>query len=75
MMFLNLPDPAGIDTPLLVMGAENDTIFIPKEIERTAKAYNTVSEILPDMAHDMMLEPGWQRAADRIIEWLSEKGL
>ena len=28
--------------------------------------------IVPDVAHDMMLEAGWQRAADRIIAWLDE---
>ncbi len=26
----------------------------------------------PDMAHDMMLESGWQAAADRILYWLNE---
>jgi hypothetical protein len=30
---------------------------------------------LPDMAHDMMLETGWQNAADQIIAWLNDKGL
>jgi len=27
------------------------------------------------MAHDMMLEDGWQTVADRMIEWLNEKGI
>jgi len=30
--------------------------------------------MFPDMAHDLMLETGWQLVADRIIAWLSEKG-
>ena len=75
MMFLDLPDPTKIATPILIIGAAKDRIFTPKEMERTARAYNTTFEIFPDMAHDMMLERGWQSAADRIIEWLSEKGL
>ena len=32
-------------------------------------------EFFPNMAHDMMLEPGWQKVAERIIAWLKEKGL
>jgi len=27
------------------------------------------------MAHDMMLEDGWQTVADRILGWLNEQGL
>jgi len=24
------------------------------------------------MAHDMMLEPGWRKVAERIVAWLQE---
>jgi len=27
------------------------------------------------MAHDMMLEPGWQAVADRILAWLDAQDL
>jgi len=27
------------------------------------------------MAHDIMLEAGWEKVAWRILEWLEEKGL
>jgi len=27
------------------------------------------------MAHDMMLEAGWQSVADRILRWLGDRGL
>ena len=33
---------------------------------------NTQPEILPEMAHDMMLEPRWQAVAKRILVWLKE---
>ena len=26
--------------------------------------------ILPDIAHDLMLDPGWRRAADAMRKWL-----
>lgn len=59
-------------TPVLVIGAANDVIFEPYEIESTARAYQTEAEIFPNMAHDLMLEPRWQAVADRIIGWMDE---
>lgn len=73
MMLFNLVNPEKISTELLILGAKEDTILYPDEIEATAAAYGTTSEIFKDMAHDMMLEAGWQAVADRIIGWLDEK--
>ncbi|MBA7490522.1 2-succinyl-6-hydroxy-2,4-cyclohexadiene-1-carboxylate synthase [subsurface metagenome] len=75
MMGLDLPHPRQIKTPMLVLGAGNDTMISSGDIEATARAYGTEAEIFPDMAHDMMLEAGWQAVADRILGWLSEQGL
>ena len=75
MLFFDLPKPEKVSTNILVLGAEKDTIFTPYEIEATAKAYRSAPEIWADMAHDMMLEDGWQSVADRIIEWLDYRGL
>ena len=75
MMGLDLPRPKAIEIPILVLGAASDTIFTTRQIEATARTYNTKPEIFPDMAHDMMLEAGWQAVADRIISWLKEKNL
>lgn len=72
---LNLPQPAKVKTPLLVLGAANDTLFMRREIEATARVHHTQAVIFPDTAHDMMLEASWQSTADRIISWLSERGL
>jgi pimeloyl-ACP methyl ester carboxylesterase len=74
-LLLDLPRPGRITTPMLVLGAENDRIFHVPEHEATARAYHTQAEIFPNMAHDMMLESGWQSVADRIIAWLSERNL
>lgn len=75
MLIFNLPRPKKVAVPLLVLGAANDTIFHPDEVEATARAYHTRAEIFPSMAHDMMLEAGWQYAADRILSWLTEQNL
>jgi pimeloyl-ACP methyl ester carboxylesterase len=70
----NFPQPLRVNVPVLVIGAANDRVFTVHEIEKTALVYNTKAVILPDMAHDMMLETGWQRAADVILAWLRERG-
>ena len=75
MMLFKLPNPGKVSTDLLILGAEQDAIFHPDEIEATAKAYNKKPEIFKGMAHDMMLETKWPIVADRIIEWLGEKGI
>ena len=60
---------------MLVLGAEKDAVFGVDEVEATARAYNTKAEIFKGMGHDMMLEPGWQAVADRIMGWLQEQTL
>ena len=66
MVFLNLPKPDRVSTPLLVLGAECDRSVTPQEVHATARAYRTQAEIFPNMGHDMMLEPGWIAVAQRI---------
>lgn len=72
----NLPRPDKIHRlPMLVLGAAKDALFTPREVKATARAYNTGAEIFPHMAHDMMLDVGWQNVAERIVEWLREQEL
>ena len=75
MMGLDLPRPERVRVPILVMGAADDRLITPAEVEATARAYQTQAELLPGMAHDMMLEAEWQAVADRILTWLEELGL
>lgn len=75
MMLFQRPKPRNVSTDLLILGAEKDTIFLEPELQATADAYGVQPEFFSGMAHDMMLEPGWQGVADRIIEWLDGKGL
>jgi len=72
---LYLPRPKYVQTPMLVLGAGKDKIFTTREVEATAKAYNTEAEIFPYTAHDMMLEINWRAIADRIIAWLQARGI
>ena len=73
MVFLDLPKPEKVKTPLLVLGVARDNMIAPSEIEATARAYHTQAEIIPDVAHNSMLEQGWQSVADRILAWLNAR--
>lgn len=70
MLFVDLCTPAK-GTPVLALGAEFDAIFPVETTRRIAAAYGTEAILFP-MAHDMMLEPGWERVADTIAEWVRE---
>ena len=72
MVALGLPKPAKVKTPLLVLGAARDNMLEPREIEATARAYHTRCEIIPDVAHNSMLELRWQTVAERILGWLTK---
>ena len=75
MVALDLPKPAKVKTPLLVLGVARDNMLKPSEIRATAHAYNTQAEIITGVAHNSMLEPGWQAVAERILVWLKERVL
>ena len=64
-----------IDTPLLVLGGEQDAIYRDSDVRATARAHGTEASFIPDMGHEMMLEPGWATVAERIRSWLTERGL
>ena len=55
-----------VSGPLVVMGAERDRMIGRAEVETTAEAYGVEPIIVPDCAHDMMLDPGWREVAGRI---------
>jgi alpha-beta hydrolase superfamily lysophospholipase len=75
MLALELPKPERIKSPIYVAGAVNDRIFSTAEMEKLARTYDTGAILFPDMAHDMMLEPGWKSVADSILGWLKQRGL
>jgi pimeloyl-ACP methyl ester carboxylesterase len=73
MVALDLPRPAKVKAPLLVLGAGLDNMLHPREIEATARTYRTRAQIVPGVGHDSMLEPRWQAVAERILDWLQER--
>ncbi len=72
----NLPDLRRIAAvPVLVLGAGEDALISPAFVRATARAFGIEAEIFPGMAHGMMLEPGWEGVAERILNWLLKQEL
>jgi pimeloyl-ACP methyl ester carboxylesterase len=75
MVALDLPKPALVKTPLLVLGVALDNMIRPREIEATARAYHTRAVIIAGVAHNSMLDPRWQTVAERILAWITERNV
>jgi pimeloyl-ACP methyl ester carboxylesterase len=70
VLCLARPTPRRVDTTMLVLGAAHDGFLTVGDLRRTARAYRTEAEIFPGMGHDLMLDQGWEKVADRIDIWL-----
>jgi pimeloyl-ACP methyl ester carboxylesterase len=76
MTLFNLPRLASMNRPpMLILGAAEDRLVPPAEVERTARIYDLPVQILPAMGHGMMLEASWQQPAQRMADWLLAEGL
>ena len=73
MVALDRPKPARVKTPLLILGVARDNMLDRSEIEATARAYRAQCEIIPDVAHNSMLEERWESVARRMLVWLNER--
>ena len=59
--------------PALVLGAANDQLISPQEVVETACRLGVVAEVLPDIAHLMMLDTRWEMAAEQVEGWLQRE--
>lgn len=73
MLLLDLPERRQHDVPALVLAAEQDSLVDVAEVEATARTFGVDATIVPDVAHDMMLDTHWRRVADRIAQWLDSQ--
>ncbi|WP_445166931.1 alpha/beta hydrolase [Mycolicibacterium sp. Dal123E01] len=73
LLYRHLARPKRVTTRMLVLGAELDGFFTPREVAATARAYRTEPVMFPGMGHNMMLEHGWESVADHIDSWLTAR--
>jgi len=57
--------------PMFVLGVHGDRICRIEDVVATAHHHGVVATLLPDLAHMLMLEPGWEDAADAVIDWIA----
>ena len=55
MLLLDLPRPSKVNSPVMVLGATQDAIFPPKQVEATAAAYGTTADFV-EAGHNLMIE-------------------
>ena len=63
-------DPVG-SPPVLVYGAQHDSLVPRSGVERTARFYGVAARWLPDVGHDVMLDTGNERALATVLGDLS----
>jgi pimeloyl-ACP methyl ester carboxylesterase len=66
--------PLKNNPPLLIVEAGRDAVISPKRLAETAKLYGTDLERLDDLAHDVMIDVEWKKAAELVNGWLSKNG-
>jgi len=75
MCFQKLANPELVKTPLLIIGGTDDFLFPVREMKAIARAYGTEAVFFQNMSHHMVLDQGWEKVANHILSWLSERGL
>jgi pimeloyl-ACP methyl ester carboxylesterase len=63
--------PVANHRPLYVLGAEGDRICTPDDVRATALHHGVDATIVPGLAHMMMLERQWRKAAEALESWLA----
>jgi pimeloyl-ACP methyl ester carboxylesterase len=61
--------------PMHVIAGGEDALFSESETRAVAHVWDASWETVPGLAHALMIEPGWQRAADAVIGWLDRQAL
>lgn len=62
---------ARVTCPTLVMTGLDDRFVVPRVARALARKYNSAFHEYPSFAHHIISEPGWERPAADMIEWLS----
>jgi pimeloyl-ACP methyl ester carboxylesterase len=66
--------PLKNNPPLLIVEAGKDAVISKTRLAETAKLYGIELERLDNLAHDMMIDLEWRKAAELTNSWLSKNG-
>jgi pimeloyl-ACP methyl ester carboxylesterase len=65
-------DPARVRCPTLVLSGQHDHVISTALARFTAERYGATLELYPEHAHWILGEPGWEKVADRVGDWLDD---
>jgi len=71
-MMTTLVRPEQIAAPMLAISGGRDVIHPPPTVRETAKRIDAQMEVMPDMSHWLIGEPGWREVADLCLAWMAE---
>ena len=58
--------------PVLVVGVPGDRLVRPADVQRTAESYGVDPVWFPGMGHDVMLDAGWDRVLDTVLDFAAD---
>ena len=64
-----------VSAPVLVVTGLDDQFVVPRIARAIARKYKAPLKEYESFAHHIMSEPGWERPAGDVIEWLSKIGM
>ena len=70
MAFLRLPKIKSSPVPLMLVGGEKDFLISVESTKRMASFYGIDPFIVKEAAHCFMLEPGWEKVAEKVAGFL-----
>jgi alpha-beta hydrolase superfamily lysophospholipase len=53
----------------MVIGREGDEVVSPQSVHRCAGQCHVREVMVPGSGHDIMLDWGWERAAESVLAW------
>jgi alpha-beta hydrolase superfamily lysophospholipase len=67
-------DESKVTCPVLIIEGSQDRIMPVSVVRKTARKYKAVAtyQELPNHAHWLLVEPGWQEIAKDIADWLNQ---
>ena len=73
-MLLPLSGRKHFECTVLVIGGAKDKVVPVTHLQKTAEALGAECQLIEGAAHELMLDDGWEDAAERIRAWLQRHG-
>lgn len=64
--------PGTIQAPSLVISGQRDVVHSSSTAKATAERVGAELQVMPEMSHWLLGEPGWDQVADLTLRWLRE---